>query len=161
MHLSNLKKFLEHKIKKLQNMIIQRCLIYVQIQSTVKLNYSTPVPRVQHTSNISILHVSLHTSQSTAFIHSVTPKSPKIHPTNFTFTTRTQTSYHYQLLYKQDGRKESCNLILFSFSCYPKCELFKSLSHDHFVTAANKHSGFMKQYICCTVNVIICTAQGT
>lgn len=130
-------------------------------QSTVKLNYSTSVPWVQHTSNISILHIVLHTSQSTAFIHSVTPKSPKIYPTNFTFTALTQTSYHYQLLYKQGGRKKSCNLILFLCLCNPNCELFKSLSHDHFVTAANKHSGFMKQYICCTVNVIICTAQGT
>jgi len=142
-------------------MIIQRYLIYVQMKSTVKQNYSTSVPWVQHTNNISILHISSHTSQSTAFIHSVTPKSPKIHPTNFTLTALTQTSYHYPLRYKQDGRKKSRNLILFLFLCYPKCELFKSLSHDHFVTAANKRSGFMKQYICCTVNVIICTAQGT
>jgi hypothetical protein len=55
-------------------------------------------PGCNTTSSISILHVSLHMSQSTEVTHSVTPKSPKLHPTNFMFTALKQTSYHYQLL---------------------------------------------------------------
>lgn len=55
-------------------------------------------PGCNTTSINSVLHISLHMSQSTEFTLSVTPKSPKIHPTNFMFIALTQISYHYQLL---------------------------------------------------------------